>query len=205
MIQRILELLIIIDPLGAVPLYLAMATKFNETDMKKISAQVAIALAVGGMLCTVAGAALLKFFGISLYTFNMVGGFVLFLVGFNLMQLTPSKFKTEDNYAINTTSPWLMPITFPMLLGPASISALISVEPGIKSFANNAIAMIIVGISTVIILRGSLVMYQRLSKDTMHVIMSVAERCIGLLVCAMGVQMFINAVITTVYFTNKAV
>ena len=114
------------------------------------------------------------------------------------MQLTPSKFKTEDSYPINFDIPWLMPITFPMLLGPASISALISVEPGLESFGNTGIAILVVAICTFGVLRGSYSMYQRLSNETMHVIMSVTERCIGLLVCAMGVQMFVNAIISII-------
>ena len=202
MLQRILELLIIIDPLGAVPLYLAMAASFEKDKMIVIARQVGSALFIGSMIVTFGGAGVLSFFGVSLHVFNMIGGSILLLVGFNLMQLTPSKFKTEEPQ-FNSDVPWLLPITFPMLLGPASISALLSTELTLYNFANNVLAILIVSAITIVVLRGSLIMYHKLSKNTMHVIMSVTERCIGLIVCAMGLQMIINAGFSTVYMMGR--
>lgn len=194
MLQRILELLIIIDPLGAVPLFLAIVAGRGTAWKRKIAFFASGALFLGGTFFMLAGIPLLQTFGITRASFNIVGGIVLFLVGFNLMQLTPSKLKTEPDGDFEL--PWLLPIAFPMLLGPASIGALMATEHSIHGIATSMIALAVVAVINVIILLGSIRLYSRIEPATTHLVTSILERLIGLLVCAMGVELLVKSVRT---------
>lgn len=193
MLQRILELLIIIDPLGAVPLFLAIVANHDHTRKRKIALFASISLFCGGAFFMLSGIPLLQTFGITTASFNIVGGIVLFLVGFNLMQLTPSKLKTEPDGEFEL--PWLLPIAFPMLLGPASISALMSTEQSLVGIGTSAGALAVVAIINFCTLLGSIRLYAKIEPATTHLVTSILERLIGLLVCAMGVELLVNSLI----------
>ncbi len=193
MLQRILELLIIIDPLGAVPLFLAIVTNYDRARKRKIALLASASLFCGGIFFMLSGIPLLQTFGISTASFNIVGGIVLFLVGFNLMQLTPSKLKTEPDGEFEL--PWLLPIAFPMLLGPASISALMSTEQSLVGIGTSAGALAVVAVINFCTLLGSIRLYAKIEPATTHLVTSILERLIGLLVCAMGVELLVNSLI----------
>ena len=194
MFQRILELLIIIDPLGAVPLFLAIVAGRDAILKRKIACLASAALFFGGTFFMLSGAPLLQTFGITSTSFNIVGGIVLFLVGFNLMQLTPSKLKTEP--AGEFELPWLLPIAFPMLLGPASIGALMATEHSLQGIMVSMVALGVVAVINAVTLLGSIRLYSRLEPATTHLVMSILERLIGLLVCAMGIELLVKSVRT---------
>ena len=193
MLQRILELLIIIDPLGAVPLFLAIVTNHDHARKRKIALLASASLFCGGIFFMLSGIPLLQTFGISTASFNIVGGIVLFLVGFNLMQLTPSKLKTEPDGEFEL--PWLLPIAFPMLLGPASISALMSTEHSLVGIGTSAGALAVVAVINFCTLLGSIRLYAKIEPATTHLVTSILERLIGLLVCAMGIELLVNSLI----------
>jgi predicted membrane metal-binding protein len=65
MFQRILELLIIIDPLGAVPLFLAIVAGRDAILKRKIACLASAALFFGGTFFMLSGAPLLQTFGIT--------------------------------------------------------------------------------------------------------------------------------------------
>ena len=199
MLQRILELLIIIDPLGAVPLFLAIVAGRDAILKRKIACLASAALFFGGTFFMLSGAPLLQTFGITSTSFNIVGGIVLFLVGFNLMQLTPSKLKTEP--AGEFELPWLLPIAFPMLLGPASIGALMATEHSLQGIMVSMVALGVVAVINAVTLLGSIRLYSRLEPATTHLVMSILERLIGLLVCAMGIELLVKS-LRLIFFGN---
>jgi multiple antibiotic resistance protein len=199
MFQRILELLIIIDPLGAVPLFLAIVAGRDAILKRKIACLASAALFFGGTFFMLSGAPLLQTFGITSTSFNIVGGIVLFLVGFNLMQLTPSKLKTEP--AGEFELPWLLPIAFPMLLGPASIGALMATEHSLQGIMVSMVALGVVAVINAVTLLGSIRLYSRLEPATTHLVMSILERLIGLLVCAMGIELLVKS-LRLIFFGN---
>ena len=120
LIQRFLELVIIIDPFGVIP-FLVASTAIPDHFKLKYARLASIALFIGGTLFTIFGASVLNAFAVSLAAFTLVSGLVLTIVGFNLMQLTPTKLKNDDTTATLPKQLWLIPITFPMLLGPAPV------------------------------------------------------------------------------------
>ena len=188
MLQRFLELLLIIDPLGAVPVFLsAMAGKDDATRAKN-ALLTATALFIGGTFFALIGMPLLNAFAISMSAFSIVGGIVLFLVGFHLMQLTPSKLKTEAEMPNHFL--WLLPTTFPLLLGPASIGNLM--------VNMNKIASIVALLGVAIVTYGTLHLaakfFELVEPDTARLTMSIAERLVGMIVCAIGVDMIIMSV-----------
>jgi multiple antibiotic resistance protein len=184
LLQRFLELIIIIDPFGVIP-FLVASTSIPDHFKLKCAKLASIALFVGGSMFTVFGAAVLNAFAVSLASFTLVGGLVLIIVGFNLMQLTPTKLKNDDTTASLSKQLWLIPITFPMLLGPATVTSLIANHEKTTS----VIALLMVSVISYGLFVLTIKTLQRLNSEKVSVGLAIFERLVGMIVCSIGVGM----------------
>lgn len=184
MLQRILELLIITDPFGVIP-FLVASTSIANSDKLKYAKYAATSLFVGGMIFTLFGSSVLSAFAVSIAAFALVGGLVLAVVGFNLMQLTPTKLKNDDSNPAHSKQLWLIPITFPMLLGPATVTSLIANHERTTSI----VALCVVSVLSYALFVVTIKILQRFDSEKVGMGLAIFERLVGMIVCSIGVGM----------------
>ena len=124
LIKTFVILLAIIDPIGNLPVYISLtAQKTNEEHNSIIlkTCCASVALLTASFLF---GKYIVGFFGIQMPAFKLVGGIFLVYIAFTM--LTDSKTShllSEEGEAKSDIA--LMPMTFPLFIGPAAISSVI--------------------------------------------------------------------------------
>src|SRR3954470_20105869 len=128
-------LLPIVNPLGTAPIFLAMSADLPSHARRHLATVVArnaFLLLAAAMLF---GSYVLAFFGISLPVVRVAGGLVLLATGWRLLHAgdEPDAPPTTitDSWQRAAEQGGLYPLTFPLTVGPGSISVAITLGTGV--------------------------------------------------------------------------
>ena len=117
-VEAFVTLMVIPDPPGMVPIFLALTGSFSARDRNRAAWQ-AVALALGVIvLFAVAGQTILDYLHVDLPALQGAGGLLLILVALELMT-----GKTDDPNQQATSNVALVPLGTPLLAGPGAIVA----------------------------------------------------------------------------------
>tara|TARA_B100000683_G_scaffold276879_1_gene332636 strand:- start:61 stop:645 length:585 start_codon:yes stop_codon:yes gene_type:complete len=112
-----MTLFAVIDIFGAIPLIMDLRKKFGKIESLK-----ATLISLGIMLLFLyLGESLLGFLGLDVASFSIAGGLILFFMGLELV-LGLTFFKSEPN----TKGSSIVPLAFPLIAGPGSLTTIIS-------------------------------------------------------------------------------
>ena len=105
------------------PVFLTMTNGMNDHERKAIVRRATIVSFITLMVFTFSGQFLFKFFGISSNGFRIAGGFIIFKIGFDMLQARYSNAKLKEEevktYADDIS---ITPLAIPMLCGPGAIA-----------------------------------------------------------------------------------
>lgn len=127
LLEQFVTLWVVIDPIGTIPIFVAVTTGIEPGQRKKIALNaVLFALAVL-LFFLVAGQFLIDALGISLPAFQIAGGFILFLFALTMI-FGDSKPKAElkdlDSRE-DRASPAVFPLAVPSLASPGAMLAIV--------------------------------------------------------------------------------
>jgi multiple antibiotic resistance protein len=128
-------LLPIVNPLGSAPIFLAYSSDLPPAARRQLAwvvARNALLLLVAAML---AGSHVLRFFGISIPIVRVAGGLVVLATGWRLLHAGDDEHDGPDTAL---SGPWqretarraFYPLTFPLTVGPGSVSVAITLGAG---------------------------------------------------------------------------
>ena len=188
-------LLVIQDPLGAIPIFLSLTSR-QDTEERKRSAREATLVSLSVILVfAIFGRYILKFLGISVPALQTSGGLLLLLVALEL--LTDKADESPDPDAVSTNAA-LVPLGTPLLAGPGAIvSAMVSVESAaspVVGWASVTAAMIATHVVIWLTLRFSVALHRFLGDSAIRVL----TRIFGLLLAAIAVEMIAEGVLAYV-------
>ncbi|MFV2012172.1 MULTISPECIES: MarC family protein [unclassified Micromonospora] len=181
-------LLVITDPPGMVPIFLALTGALPVRERRRAAWQ-AVALALGVIVVfAVAGQTLLAYLHIELPALQAAGGLLLILVALELLT-----GKADDPGQQSTSNIALVPLGTPLLAGPGAIVATMLFVQRAETAADHlAIALGIVAVMVVVWLT------LRFSGGIVKVLrpggIEVLTRIAGLLLAAIAVQLIADAV-----------
>jgi multiple antibiotic resistance protein len=192
-----LALLVIVNPLGTVPLFVSMTTGHTKPERKNIARIASIAVGVVLVVSAVAGQYLLAFFGISIASFKVGGAILILLMAISMMHATPSGEKQTEEEALEAAdkdSIAVVPLAIPLLAGPGAISTTIIYATGRTSIAHTGMIVLccaLIALVTWIALRVATPVSQWLGTTGVN----VAVRIMGLLLAAVAVEIFASGVL----------
>jgi multiple antibiotic resistance protein len=184
----------LIDPLGYVPLFLAMTAADSSERRQKMLRRACItafSVLVGFVLF---GNWILAFFHVSIPALQISGGLILLFIGFEMLNLLHSKVAltpSEETEASQKDDISIVPLAIPMLSGPASIVAVV-VSSAKQPDLGNYVAVILSVLLTLLITYFVLGASERIMKVVGITGVNAASRIMGLLLCAMAVQFVID-------------
>jgi multiple antibiotic resistance protein len=182
-------LLVITDPPGMVPVFLALTGTLPAKERNRAGTQ-AVALALGVIVVfAVAGQTLLDYLHVQLPALQGAGGLLLVLVALQL--LTGKTGEPEDQ--AGTTNVALVPLGTPLLAGPGAIVAtmlFVRRAHGLGEYAIIALGILAVMITVWLVLRFSGLIVKLLRPGGIEVLTRIA----GLLLAAIAVQLIADAV-----------
>jgi multiple antibiotic resistance protein len=185
-------LIVIMDPLGTVPLFLGLTSgRTNQARARMAAQAVGVSLLVISLFA-LAGRQILVYLGISVPALQAAGGMLLVLVALELLT-----GKQDEPSAVSDVNVALVPLGTPLLAGPGAIVATIvfvrNAQHGAHAGASYfAIGLAVLAVHAVlfVVLRYS-VWVIRLIRESGIVLLT---RISGLLLSAIAVQLVANAI-----------
>ncbi len=120
-VRSTIALLVVLNPVGIVPIYIALTQKMETTNRTQISKTVIITSTALLFGFAIAGSLIFTVFGITLASFMVAGGILLFIVAIEL--LTGGGWRFVGSGISEETG--IVPLSFPLLAGPGAITAVI--------------------------------------------------------------------------------
>jgi multiple antibiotic resistance protein len=123
---------VIIDPIGVVPLFVALTPGYDPTHRRRIAIR-GIAIATGILLVfTVLGEPVLKYLGVSLGAFRIAGGLLLLLLAIDMVVVKNTGLRTttpkEEEEATHRPDVSVFPLAIPLIAGPGAITSVILLQ-----------------------------------------------------------------------------
>jgi multiple antibiotic resistance protein len=116
-----IALFVVIDPIGNVPLFIALTSKMDKIQKRKTSKVAIITAASLLTVFAIGGTRILSIFGINIFSFMIAGGILLFILSIELLTHGSWRFAIGDS-AEDTGA---VPLAFPLLVGPGAITSVI--------------------------------------------------------------------------------
>ena len=180
------------NPLGTMPVFLTMTNGMNDHERKAIVRRATIVSFITLMVFTFSGQFLFKFFGISSNGFRIAGGFIIFKIGFDMLQARYSNAKLKEEevktYADDIS---ITPLAIPMLCGPGAIANAIMLmdDASTLSLKGTLIGIIaLVYFIAFLILQASTRLVRILGETGNNVMM----RLMGLILMVIAVECFVS-------------
>ena len=180
------------NPLGTMPVFLTMTNGMNDHERKAIVRRATIVSFITLMVFTFSGQFLFKFFGISSNGFRIAGGFIIFKIGFDMLQARYSNAKLKEEevktYADDIS---ITTLAIPMLCGPGAIANAIMLmdDASTLSLKGTLIGIIaLVYFITFLILQASTRLVRILGETGNNVMM----RLMGLILMVIAVECFVS-------------
>ena len=189
------SLISVVNPLGAVPLFLALSKDHTARERAITARQTSIYFTLILLAFFLAGSMILSFFGININAMRAAGGLIILASGYSLLSGKFEQHKAVDQKVrqevMHKSDISFSPMAMPMLSGPGSISLLIGY------YTTYADWWLRLGIMGVIVLCGVVVyfilkMAPALSKLLGEGGLKAISRIMGFIVMSIGIQYIIN-------------
>jgi multiple antibiotic resistance protein len=186
--EVLVTLLVITDPPGTVPIFIALTRSMTAPQRHRAAWQ-AVALAGGVIvLFSVGGQQILRYVGVDLPALQGAGGVLLLLVALELLT-----GKTDETNPDATSNVALVSIGTPLLAGPGLIVAImlfVRRADGVSGYLAIALGVLLVLLAVWLTLRFSGILVRVLRPAGIEVLTRIA----GLLLAAIAVQLIADAV-----------
>lgn len=187
-LKSTIALFVVIDPIGTVPLFIALTEKMGREERKAVSKTAIITSGVLLVVFAVAGTQILTIFGITIFSFMIAGGILLFIVAIELLTHGIWRFGASGG-SLTAGESGVVPLAFPLLAGPGAItSVIISFQTAGLIVTILSIA-IVIGI-TYVILRSINPIYRLLGRRGAMII----TRVFAVFIAAIAIQYVIEGV-----------
>ena len=131
-LKPLITLLAIVNPLAIVPFFIHYTQGFSAAQRRATIRTAALASFCVIAACALLGLQILEFFNISLQSFQVGGGMLLLISAMNMLNAQPAEAKPLTNEleegvekAAAGSSIAVVPLTIPLLTGPASMSTVV--------------------------------------------------------------------------------
>ena len=183
--KAVITLLVVIDPFASVPIIIALTSKMEKKQRTSIS-NIAI-VTVAGLLFVFAfvGSSILSTFGISMFSFMIAGGVLLFLVAIELITHGEWRFGSQNMQDESS----IVPLAFPLLAGPGALTLVILSYDNYGIWVTIFSIIIVLGI-TYAILRLVDPIYRLLGRRGSMIV----TRLFAIIIAAFAVQFIIDGI-----------
>jgi multiple antibiotic resistance protein len=186
LIKTFVILVAVIDPIGNIPVYISLTAQKTDAEHKSIALKTSCTAVLLLSASFLLGKYIIAFFGIEMSAFKLIGGLFLVYISFTMLSNTKSSYlSSEDNVEEDIS---LMPLTFPLFIGPAAISIVIIQSDEISNWTGQIISLFefaLIGLLIWFTLRLSKLILNSLSKAGTKFIHQIMGLLLGSLAIGM--------------------
>lgn len=204
-IKIFVAMVVIVNPLGIIPIFVTMTAGHTDADRKRIARIAAQTVAVALIISTLLGEKVLEMFGISIASFKVGGAILIMLNAIAMMQAAPTRDKQtpeEAEEAVAKASIAVVPLGIPLLAGPGAMSTIViyaSEKKAVLHLGAVVLMVIAVAVVTWLALRIATKVGRLISTTTLN----VATRIMGLLLAALAVEIFASGIVELIPALGK--
>lgn len=188
------SLFTITSPLSTMPVFLTMTNSLGEKERRAVAVRATVVACCALLIFVLAGQFLFRFFGISTNGFRIVGGIIIFRIGFDMLQAryTPMNLRKEEikEYAKDVS---VAPLGIPLLCGPGAIAnAIVLMQEAHSLEMKTALigSIVLVYLITFCMLRWAGQLVKLIGETGNNVMM----RLMGLILMVIAVECFVSGV-----------
>lgn len=197
-IKIILAFVVLINPSAALAMFVNLTNGYELPDKRRMAIIASATVFLTVAFFALFGEAMLRGLGISLGSFRVAGGILLFIIALGMMsdgnnpakpnedEATPPKPKNPSSL----TGTAVVPLAIPMMIGPGGISTVIIYSSQVKSVMQMAF-IIIAGLCISIFCYVSLMAAGRISKILGETGLNVINRIMGIILAALAVEIVV--------------
>lgn len=194
-INSFIALLVIANPLSALPAVLKITTNQTLAEKRKTGIITAFAVFIILLVAIWIGKPLLIVLGIKLPAFQIAGGIIIFTMAMSMLSAeeSPIKHTQEEQKKIISETGAIVPLAIPIIAGPGAISTLIvrvNAFPGIINMLLLSIASMLVALVMGLLLYFSSDVERLLGRSRINII----NRLGGLILAAIAAQMIATGI-----------
>jgi multiple antibiotic resistance protein len=183
-ITSVIALFVVIDPIGNIPLFIVFTKKLEKAEHKTVSKTAILTAAALLLLFGMAGTQILQLFGITIFSFMIAGGTLLFIIAIELLTYGEWRFAGGVKEEVG-----VVPLAFPLLAGPGSITAVI-ISYQTSGFFITFSSIIIVMAITYVILRMVNPIYKVLGNRGSMIV----SRVFAVIIAAIAVEYIVKGI-----------
>lgn len=197
LLQDIVALLAISNPLGALPVFLAITEGLAAADRSRAGLRAALAATIILAAATLAGRPVLAAFGISMPALQAAGGLVILLMGLEMLHGAPTRVQHDERGQQASADRVLVPLAMPLLAGPGAITTVLTLSSRAGGWSDTMmllLAVVMVGVTIGIILLSAARLGSLLGARGQRILL----RFMGLILAAVGAEVLLAGVYTFV-------
>ena len=183
----------VIDPIGTVPVFIAVTRGYEEADKRKIAIKAVFVSAMILLFFVIAGEPILNAMGIELSAFRVAGGIVLFLFALTMI-FGDSKPEEEMKMVRKASETAIYPLAVPSIAGPGSMLAAVLMTENARfdipeQAVTTAVMFAVLSVTLVLLLGATFV--HRLIGDSGA---SIISRVMGLILASVAVSAVLGGI-----------
>jgi MarC family membrane protein len=186
-----LLLFLIMDPLGNIPLFLALLRNVKPERRRLVLVREMLIALFVLFVFLFGGQYLLHVLQLKQESVGIAGGIVLFLIGVRMI------FPQQGGvFGDSEGEPFIVPMAIPGVAGPSAMAAvmlLANSNPG--RTVDWSVALFVAWLATALILLSSTYLYRWLGSS----VLTALERLMGMLLVALSVQMFLDGIVAYIH------
>ena len=199
LVKPLIALLAIVNPIGVVPFFLAFTQDLDREQRLRTrwvsSFSAFLVIAISGL----AGLKIINFFGISIASFQVGGGMLLLISSLHMLNAQPAESGQDDvadgrAKADAGASVAVVPLTIPLLTGPATISTMVIYAEKTRHVWEQLVLVgygVVIGLATYAAFAASGRIAQVLGRTGINVM----TRLMGLILAAMAVELLADGLV----------
>jgi multiple antibiotic resistance protein len=200
-LKPLITLVAIVNPLAIVPFFIHYTHGFSAEQKAQTIRTAAFSAFVVIAACALIGLQVLDFFNISLQSFQVGGGLLLLISAMNMLNARPAEERPHEatleagaEKAAMGNSIAVVPLTIPLLTGPAAMSTVVIYADQASSIWQH-LALVGYGVVVAACVWGSFSMAKPIARVLGKTGINVMTRLMGLILAALAVEVMAGGLV----------
>jgi multiple antibiotic resistance protein len=189
-IKLLAGLLSVVDPIGAIPLFISLTAHRSSEERHRIACVCALSVGTALLIAHTGGNFWLKFFGIGIPSFQIAGGIVILLMGISMVKASHDRSRNtpeERAESVDKESIAVVPMAIPLLSGPGAMSTVIVNHNLNPSWNYDVLAGCVIATVALVVLL-CLLMAKKIADLLGKTGMNIITRVFGLIILSIAVE-----------------
>jgi len=193
MLNTLLLLIAVIDPLGSVPVYLEATKQFDLKHKRKIAVRASAVAFFVLLFFIVVGQLILEGMEVSLHAFEISGGVILFLFALTMI-FGEGKPESEKHQITDFKHVTIFPVAIPSIASPGAIMAVVLMTDNhIYTIQEQTLTTVLV-LGVVFLTMCLLLVANRIQEKIGEYGITVISKIMGLILASYAIQSILSGV-----------